>query len=169
MVADLGLALIRLLLGALFVGHGLQKLTGAFGGHGIEGTAGYLESLGLRPGRPWALAAGLAELLGGTLFGLGFLTPVAAVLLASVMIMAIARVHAPRGLWVQNGGYEYPLVNIVTVLGVALAGPGAYAVDSYAHVALPVVPILAVGLALAILVVAVTLAPGERRPAPRTA
>lgn len=164
MLAGIGLALIRVIVGALFVGHGLQKLTGAFGGHGIDGTAAFFQSLGLRPGRPWAVAAGLAELLGGTLFGLGFLTPVAAVLIAAVMLMAIARVHAPHGLWVQNGGYEYPLVILATVLGVALTGPGSYAVDTSLRLALPVVPILVLGLAAALVLVA-AMVPGASRGA----
>lgn len=53
----LGLALLRVILGGLFVGHGMQKLTGAFGGHGPDGTGQFFESLGLRPGKPMAQAA----------------------------------------------------------------------------------------------------------------
>jgi len=113
MLANIGLLLIRIVVGALFIGHGLQKLTGAFGGHGIEGTATFMESVGLRPGRTAALVAGLAEVIGGLLFGLGFLAPVGAVLISAVMMEAIARVHGPKGLWGQNGGYEYLLVTVI--------------------------------------------------------
>lgn len=154
MLASIGLALVRVVVGGLFIGHGLQKLTRAFGGHGIAGTAQSMEALGLRPGRPWAIAAGLAEAVGGLLFGVGFLTPVAAVFLTGVMLMAIARVHASKGPWVQNGGYEYPLVNVAVAVGVALAGPGAYALDPYLRLAPPTAPVLAIGLALALIVVA---------------
>ena len=69
----LDLALLRLTLGSLLVGHGSQKLFGWFGGYGLAGTAGYMESLGLRPGRRWAIAAGLSEFGGGLLTLLGFL------------------------------------------------------------------------------------------------
>jgi putative oxidoreductase len=164
MHADVGLVLIRVVVGALFIGHGLQKLTGAFGGHGIEGTAMFMESLDLRPGRRWALVAGLAESIGGLLFALGFLTPVGAVLISAVMLMAMFRVHWAHGLWVQNGGYEYLLVTVVLTVGVALIGPGSYALDTYFGLTLPVVPILVAGLALDLIVVAITL-PGVERHA----
>ena len=54
---DAGLAVLHILVGLLFVGHGAQKLFGAFGGHGLEGTAGFFEALGFRPGRFHAFAA----------------------------------------------------------------------------------------------------------------
>lgn len=155
MLASVGLALIRVVVGVLFIGHGLQKLTRAWGGHGVAGTAAFLESLGLRPGRPWAILAGVAESLGGLLFAVGLLTPVAAVLISAVMVMAILRVHAPKGVWAQHGGYEYPLVNLAVAVGVGLAGPGAYALDASLPAALPAGPIVMVGLALALLVAAV--------------
>ena len=57
--------LARMTIGLLFVGHGTQKLFGWFGGGGLEGTAGFFEQLGFRPGRRYALAAGAAEAGGG--------------------------------------------------------------------------------------------------------
>src|SRR5512138_2995266 len=99
------LLVLRVVVGVLFAGHGAQKLFGAFGGHGIDGTAGFFEALGMRPGRRNAIAAG-AELGSGVLLALGLLTPLAAVLLISVMVVAIATVHAPKGPWVTEGGYE---------------------------------------------------------------
>lgn len=163
MQADLGLLLIRLVIGLLFVGHGLQKLAGWFGGAGLRGTGQWLESLGLRPGRFWAFVAGAAEVAGGALFALGLLVPVSALLLTAVMATAIARVHAPRGLWIDRGGYEYNLVLAATALGVALTGPGVYALDAAWNVSLPVLPILGWGIA-AILVLELILA--ARVPAP---
>jgi putative oxidoreductase len=71
MLADLGLLLVRIVVGALFVGHGLQKLVGWFGGRGLAGTGEWLDSLGLRYGRAWGALAGTLEALGGLFFGLG--------------------------------------------------------------------------------------------------
>src|SRR5688572_23388419 len=78
---DLGLLALRLTAGGLLAGHGAQKLFGAFGGHGLEGTAGWLESIGLRPGKPWATLAGLSEFGGGALTALGLGGPLGPVAL----------------------------------------------------------------------------------------
>jgi hypothetical protein len=64
-VNDTAPAIVRLAQGSLMAGHGAQKLFGSFGGHGLEGTSGFMEMLGLRPGRPWAFVAGLSEFGGG--------------------------------------------------------------------------------------------------------
>src|SRR6185437_8802588 len=99
---SLGLLLIRLVIGIPFIGHGSQKLFGWFGGYGLKGTGGYMESFGLRPGTLFALTAGAAELTGGLLFGAGLLTPVAAAMVASTMLVAARTDHAGKGLWIFN-------------------------------------------------------------------
>ena len=126
----LGALLIRGVVGPLFVGHGTQKLFGWFGGHGIEGTGGYFESLGLKPGKRHATAAGAAETLGGALLALGLLTPVAAATIAGTMVTAIRKAHAQNGPWVTNGGYEYNAVLIAAMAAVTDAGPGPLSLDS---------------------------------------
>ena len=78
-----------------------------------------------------ALLAGLTELIGGILFTLGLLTPLAGIMIAGTMVMAIAKVHAPNGLWSTENGYEYNLTVIAVVIGVALIGPGQYALDAF--------------------------------------
>lgn len=128
---SIGLLLIRLVIGILFIGHGSQKLFGAFGGYGLKGTGGWFESIGMKPGVTMALFAGLAELIGGVLFGLGLLTPVGGIIIALTMLIAIAKVHAPNGLWVTSNGYEYNLTLLVVAIGVALIGPGKYALDTF--------------------------------------
>nr|WP_282172305.1 DoxX family protein [Cytobacillus firmus] len=128
---DLGLLLIRLVIGVLFIGHGAQKLFGWFGGHGLKGTGGWFESIGMKPGVMMALFAGLAELIGGILFALGFLTPLAALMIAGTMIMAIVKVHGPNGLWATSNGYEYNLTLLSVAIGIALIGPGRYALDFF--------------------------------------
>jgi uncharacterized membrane protein YphA (DoxX/SURF4 family) len=92
---QLGLALPRAIVGGLFIGHGLQTLTGWFGGYGLEGTGKGFEAMGLRPGRVHAAAAGASETAGGALIATGLLTPVAASLLSGTMVTAIRKVHAP--------------------------------------------------------------------------
>src|SRR3982751_3976405 len=92
-------AVLRGVIGGLFVGHGTQKLFGWFEGHGIEGTAGFFESLGLRPGKRHAAAAGFSETAGGALLTLGALTPLASALITGTMITAIRKVHLKNGPW----------------------------------------------------------------------
>jgi putative oxidoreductase len=120
---------IRTLLGALFFGHGTQKLFGWFGGHGPGGTGQFFESSGIRPGRRNAIVAGTAEALGGALFALGLLTPLGGAALSGVMITAIRHVHAPKGLWSTEGGYEYNAVLLAAVFSLVEAGPGPVSLD----------------------------------------
>jgi putative oxidoreductase len=126
---NLGLLVLRVVVGLLFVGHGAQKLLGWFGGHGLATTAAFFESLGLRPGRRMALAAGVAEMTGGLLFATGLVTPLGAALLSAVMFTAIWTVHACNGLWVTNGGFEYNLVLLAVAFGVTAAGAGRWSLD----------------------------------------
>ncbi|PTQ53472.1 MAG: Membrane protein, distant similarity to thiosulfate:quinone oxidoreductase DoxD [Hydrogenibacillus schlegelii] len=127
---DAGLLIIRLFVGLIVAAHGAQKLFGWFGGHGLGGVGGWLESLGFRPGRLWAALAGGSEFFGGLLFALGLWTPIAAFLIAVVMIVALFTVHVKHGLFITNNGYEYVLILAVVALVIGfLTGPGAYRVS----------------------------------------
>lgn len=112
------------------IGHGAQKLFGMFGGYGVKGTAGWMESLGLKPGVIMAVGAGITELVGGVLFTIGLWTWVGAILLIIPMIMAIAKVHGANGVWATQNGYEYNVVLIAVALGVALIGAGEISIDA---------------------------------------
>jgi putative oxidoreductase len=125
----LGLAIVRLVVGSLLFGHGTQKLFGWFGGHGLEGTAGFFEKIGLRPGKRHATVAGASEAAGGVLIATGFLTPVGSALITGVMTQAIKTVHGPKGPWVTQGGWEYNAVLIAAVTAVADVGPGDWSLD----------------------------------------
>jgi putative oxidoreductase len=125
---ELGLLVLHVVVGLLFVGHGAQKLFGMFGGHGLAGTAGFFESIGLRPGRVHAIAAGLAEFVGGALLALGLFTPAAAALIIATMTAAVITVHASHGPWVTEQGYEYNVVLIAAAFALAGAGAG-YGLD----------------------------------------
>ncbi|GIM48253.1 oxidoreductase [Collibacillus ludicampi] len=123
---NLGLLMIRLVVGLSFMGHGAQKLFGWFGGYGPKGTGGWLESIGVKPGVPMAVLAGLSELVVGALFAAGVLTWIGAILIVLTMLVAIVKVHGQNGYWVDKGGFEYNLVLIAVALGVAMIGPGTY-------------------------------------------
>ncbi|AIE60336.1 DoxX family protein [Bacillus methanolicus] len=125
-----GILIIRLVIGLSFMGHGAQKLFGWFGGHGLKGTGGFFESIGIKPGYQMALLAGLAEFIGGALFALGLFTPLAAVLIAGTMVVAIVKVHGSNGFWATQNGYEYNLVLLAVAVGVALIGAGSYSIDA---------------------------------------
>jgi putative oxidoreductase len=127
---SLVLLVLRAVIGAIFVGHGAQKVLGKFGGYGPDGTCQFFESIGLRPGKPMALAAGGNEMTGGALLALGFATPAAAAGLMSVMETATWTVHRPNGLWADKGGFEYPLVMTAALLTIVATGPGALSLDA---------------------------------------
>jgi putative oxidoreductase len=127
---DLALLVLRVVVGLLFVGHGAQKLFGAFGGGGLEGTAGMFDNIGLRPGWLHARAAGTAEFLGGALLALGLFTPFAAAALIAVMAAAVITVHAPNGIWNTNQGYEFNLVMSAVVFALAGIGAGSWSLDN---------------------------------------
>ncbi|UUZ84098.1 DoxX family protein [Paenibacillus sp. P26] len=125
-----GLLLIRLVVGLLFIGHGAQKLFGWFGGYGPKGTGSWMESIGMKPGVLMAVLAGLMELVGGVLLATGLFVPLAAVLIALAMLGAIVKVHGKNGIWATANGYEYPLVLLVVVIGIALTGAGDFSLDA---------------------------------------
>ncbi|GAA0133775.1 DoxX family protein [Paenibacillus sp. YSY-4.3] len=127
---DVGLLLIRLVVGILFIGHGAQKLFGMFGGYGPKGTGGWMESIGIKPGVLMAVLAGLMEFVGGLLFTFGFLMPLAAALIVLAMLGAIVKVHFKNGLWATANGYEYPLVLLVVAIAMALTGAGGFSLDA---------------------------------------
>jgi putative oxidoreductase len=127
---DIALLGLRLLIGALFVGHGAQKLFGWFGGYGLAGTGAWMESIGLRPGKSMALLAGLSEVGGGLLLIAGLLLPVAALLIGGAMLIAIVKVHGKNGVWAQNNGFEYNLVLLALVVALALLGPGGLSLST---------------------------------------
>lgn len=128
----MGLARLALrgTIGGLFVGHGLQKLTGQFGGEGLEGTARNYDRMGLRPGMHHARAAGVAETGGGAFLALGLATPAAVAALSASMITAIRTVHWRNGPWVTRGGYEYNLVLLAALAVLAQEGPGKLSLDA---------------------------------------
>ena len=146
----MAIGILRAVIGLLFMGHGLQKLTNMFGGQGLEGTGQFFEGVGLRPGKRHALAAGATETGGGALLTLGLFTPLAAAGLTGVMATAVKTVHLPNGPWTANGGWEYNAVLAAALLVIAEAGPGKASLDHRLgiHISGPVIALaeLAAGL-----------------------
>jgi putative oxidoreductase len=126
-----GLLIARLVIGPVMAAHGSQKLFGWFGGYGIAGTGGFMETLGFRPGRAFAAAAGLAEFAGGLLITLGLLGPIGPALVLSVMIVAAVTVHWPHGLFAATNGIEVPLLYGTAAVALALTGPGRFSLDVF--------------------------------------
>ncbi|MCA1831388.1 MAG: DoxX family protein [Actinomycetota bacterium] len=162
---NIGLLIVRMVVGLLFVGHGTQKLFGWFGGDGLEGTGQFMAHLGFRPGTANAGLAGASETGGGLLLALGFLTPLGAAAIIGVMVSTLA-LHAPKGLWATRGGYEYPLVNAAVAACIALAGPGKFSVDGAAG--MPVNDMVVGSLAIGAGIAAGVLRLATRTPAPAT-
>ncbi|QXE33839.1 DoxX family protein [Streptomyces sp. GMY02] len=133
---DAGLLTLRVVVGGLVAAHGLQKMTHWLGGSGLAGGAEEFRHDGFRGGRLTALAAGTGQTGGGLLLAAGLLTPLAVGTVASVMTVAVT-VKYPHGLWVQDDGYEFPLVLIVTMAAIGLAGPGVWSLDHLAGIDWP--------------------------------
>ncbi|WP_341520436.1 DoxX family protein [Pseudomonas sp. G.S.17] len=127
--AGYGLTIVRILVGIIFIAHGSQKLFGAFGGYGLEGTGQYMASLGLNPGYLMALLSGSAEFFGGLGLVIGLLARPAAVVLALTLVVAIFSVHISHGLFMANNGYEFALALLGGVIAVLIEGAGKASVD----------------------------------------
>ncbi len=166
MYLELGLLILRLVVGFVVFAHGAQKLFGWFGGYGLKGTAGWLGSMGMQPATLWALLAGLSETFGGLLLALGFLSPLGPLGITAAMLVAIIKVHWGKGLWATNGGLELPLTNVAAAIAVGLIGPGAYSLDAVLRTALPEPVTFVGGLVLVLIGVAfATLVPTRQMAA----
>ena len=143
--ADLALLGLRLTAGGLMAGHGAQKLFGVLGGYGIPGTAGGLESMGLKPGKLWACVAGGSEFGSGLLTALGLVHPVGPLALFGPMVTAWITAHAGKPIWTTAGGAELPVLYMSAASTVALIGPGRYSLDELLGIELPTPMVVAVG------------------------
>ncbi|MFJ5264874.1 DoxX family protein [Streptomyces sp. NPDC088387] len=124
---DVGLLMLRLVLGVTIAAHGTQKLFGWFDGGGLDGTAQFFAASGYPAARTMAFVAGFIETTGGLAIAVGFLTPLAAAAVAGDMINAVG-VKWNGGFFAPTG-VEYELLIVVAALAVAVAGPGRIAVD----------------------------------------
>src|SRR5260370_30496276 len=107
MMIAIGLLLLRLTLGLIFLLHGAQKLFGVFGGHGPGGTMHFMNTLGLHPAEWWASLAAWGEFAGGLLLVLGLFPPLAALLTAAGNLASLLKLPSERVFWHSQGGYDY--------------------------------------------------------------
>jgi putative oxidoreductase len=152
-VNDTAPAIVRVVQGSLMAGHGAQKLFGSFGGPGLEGTSGFMEMLGMRPGRPWAYMAGLSEFGGGVLTALGLLKPLGPLGVIGAMAMATRKAHWDKPIWVTEGGAELPVLNMAISTALMIREPDAFSLDRVLGLRLPawVGPVGLVGILLTVL------------------
>jgi len=127
---SIGLLVGRVVIGLLMSAHGAQKLFGWFGGHGLHTTGEFMVRLGFSNGPIFAAAAGMAEVGSGLLVATGFLGPIGPALMISVMIVAIVTVHWKNGLFATKSGIELPLLYAMSAMVFAVAGYGAYSLDT---------------------------------------
>ena len=132
---DLGLLLLRLIVGALFIGHGLQKAFGLWGGPGLDGWANSLADMGFRYADILTYVATFGQIAAGVLLILGLFTPVVAAgafayLVTGVLAEAMAAHEAARLSDFLTDGHEYKVFVAGAVAVLILTGPGRYGFDA---------------------------------------
>jgi putative oxidoreductase len=151
--SDLAALILRVVLGGLLAGHGSQKAFGWFNGPGLEGTSGFMEMMGMRPGRLWGTLAALSEFGGGVLTLLGLLNPLGPLGVIGAMSIATTKVHWGKPIWATEGGAELPVTNIAVATALMLNGPGKYSIDRALGIRLPdwVAPLGLLGVLITVL------------------
>jgi putative oxidoreductase len=123
---DVGLLILRLVLGVTLAAHGYNKF---FGGGRIPGTAGWFESIGMKPGRFHATVAATTEMAAGLGLAAGLLTPIPAAGFVALMVVAAWTVHRHNGFFIVKEGWEYNLVLALSAVAVATVGAGQLSLD----------------------------------------
>ena len=152
---NLGLLIIRVVVGVTLATHGLNKI---FGGGKIAGTAGWFASMGMKMPKANAWIAALTEIGSGALLALGLLTPLAAAGMVAIMVVALITTHMKNGWFIFNpgGGIEYVVVLAAVGIGLACTGAGEWSIDHAAKIHWAGVPsgliiVLAAGIGGALL------------------
>ena len=124
-----GLLILRVMVGIVMIAHGYNHI---FRGGRIKGTAGWFESLGMKPGVLHAWLASLTELGAGVLLIAGLLTPLAAAGVVGVMLVALITNHLKNGFFIFRPGEGYEYVLTLTMVGLAIGaiGAGEWSVDN---------------------------------------
>jgi putative oxidoreductase len=126
----LGVLIARVVLGLSMAAHGGQKLFGWFGGPGLSGVSGFVETVGFYPPRLFAVALAVTEFGSGLLTALGLFGPIGPAGMILVMIVAAVVVHRPNGFFAMTNGIELNLLYVTGAMFVAFAGSGPYSLDA---------------------------------------
>jgi putative oxidoreductase len=129
MIDDLGLLASRVAVGLGYASHGAQKAFGWFEGPGPDGAAGFMDSLGLKPGSAYATLASYGEIGSGVMIALGLGGPIGPAVVLSGMIVAQTTVHAKNGFFAGKGGIEVGMLYSAAALAYASAGYGRLSLD----------------------------------------
>ena len=171
MYTDLGLLILRVVVGGVVMQHGLLKLGWVGKGGSVTGVGQWFNSMGMRPGLFWAVVAVVAEAGGGLLTVLGLGGPIGPGLLAGDVVIVTIVAHWSQGFWAGGGkvGWEFPLPLAAAALAIALIGNGAWSLDALLGIAVPpglLVPWLAL-MAIGDIAVLLSRAMFAPKPAPQ--
>ena len=123
---DVGLLILRVVLGLTMAAHGYNKF---FGPGGISGTAAWFDGIGMRPGAFHARMAAWTEIGAGLLLAVGLLTPFAAAAFVALMLVAAWTVHRGNGFFITKEGWEYNLVLAAAAVALGALGAGRFSLD----------------------------------------
>ncbi|MBJ7386758.1 MAG: DoxX family protein [Mycolicibacterium sp.] len=123
---DFALLVLRVVLGLTMAAHGYNKF---FGGGRIPGTAGWFDSIGMKPGMFHARVAATTEVAAGLGLAVGLLTPIPAAGFVALMLVAAWTVHRSNGFFIVKEGWEYNLVLAVAAVAIAGLGAGKLSLD----------------------------------------
>ena len=126
MAGDTAILILRVVLGLTMAAHGYNKF---FGGGRIPGTAGWFDSIGMKPGLFHARVAASTEIAAGIGLAVGLLTPVPAAGFVALMLVAAWTVHRKNGFFIVKEGWEYNLILAVAAVAIAGTGAGRYSLD----------------------------------------
>lgn len=124
---NLALLIIRVALGVTMASHGYAKF---FKGGRIAGTAGWFDSMGMRPGRVHATLAATGEIAAGLCLAVGFLTSFASLGFVGLMTVAYWTVHKDNGFMILAEGWEYVFILAIAAVSVAMLGPLEWSIDN---------------------------------------
>ncbi len=131
MNGDLGLLVLRVVIGVVVLGHGAMKLGWVGGGPGFGATAsGFGQYMGFRPGWLWAFVSTAAETVGSVLLILGLGGPLAPAVLTADLVVVTLVAHWPKGFWAHQGGVEFPAPLAASTFAIALLGSGRWSLDA---------------------------------------
>lgn len=123
---DAVMAGFRVIFGLIFAAHGWAK---RFSGGGIAGTAGWFDSMGMKPGKLHANLASTMEMVAGVLVAVGFLTSFGAAGIVGIMVVAGWTVHRANGFFIVSEGWEYTFMVGLMAVAIAGLGPGRWSID----------------------------------------